>query len=259
VRARAAEAIGLLRADPAGPALEALLRDPYPDVREAALTALRSLRGYELDEERLLAQASGPGARAAVLRACDLRRAPEALLAAVGDPDPSFRMAAALSLAERQIWTDDADVLLADEDPRVRAHALRARLSAAPALPLEPLRAFLHDSDPGVRQTLALGLERAAPIERAEWLRHLLRDPCAAVGAAAARALASQRDPDTLGALLDAAGTASLPVASAAIEALGALGDPEALPRLRAVARGGDPALRDTAFLAARRIEEGAS
>ena len=256
VRARAAEALGHLRADPAGPAIEALLRDPFPDVREAALGALRALGSYDVDATRVLEQAGSPEARAAALRACDLRRAPEALLLAVSDPEPEVRMAAAISLFERGVWTEEASVLLADEDPRVRAHALGARLGAVPALPLEPLRAFLHDPDPGVRQALALGLDEVAAVERAEWLRRLLRDPSVAVGRAAASGLARHHDSQTLGALLDAVSTGGVPVALAAIESLGALGDPDALPRLRAVARGGEPALRDTASMAARRIEE---
>ena len=63
-------------------------------------------------------------------------------------------------------------------------------------------------------------------------------------------------DPQTIGSLLDAVSTGQLPVAAQAIESLGSLGDAEALPRLRAVARGGDPALRDLAAHAIRRVEE---
>ena len=256
VRARAAEALGYLAADSAGPAIETLLRDPFPDVREAALGALRALKRHNIDAARALEQAGDASARAAVLRACDLRRAPEALLLALNDPEPEVRMAAAVSLAERGAWAEEAAALLADEDPRVRAHAVCARLGATPALPLTPLRAILHDPDPGVRQTLAIALDRTATVERAEWLRQLLRDPCIAVGRAAARGLARHHDSETLGALLDAVSTGGAPVALAAIESLGALGDPSALPRLRAVARGGEVSLREAASAAARRIEE---
>lgn len=256
VRARAAEALGVLRWEAAGPSLEALLNDPYPDVREAALASLRSLRDYEVDTARLLERASSVGARAAVLRACDPRRAGDAFLRAVSDPDADVRLAAATSLMERGLWREEASALLADENPNVRAHALRARLCGAPSLPLAPLAGFLHDRDAGIRQTLALGLEQAAGVERVEWLRQLLRDPCEAVGRAAARALANHHDPQTVGALLDAVSTGPIPVAASAIESLGALGDAEALPRLRAVARGGDPVLRELAARAARRIDE---
>jgi HEAT repeat protein len=255
VRARAAEALGLLRREDAGPALESLLSDTYPDVRQAALAALRAIRKHEVDAEALFDRARDGAARAAALRACDPRRAGVLFPAAVADPDVEVRLAAAMSLNEGEVWLECAAALLADEDPRVRAHALRARLSASAALGLGPLEPLLRDPDAGVRQTFASGLERAEGAERSAWLRRLLFDPSAGVGRAAARALARHRDPDAAGALLEAASTAALPVRAQAIEALGALGDPEALPRLRAVARGGDPALREIAAEAARRVE----
>jgi HEAT repeat protein len=255
VRAQAAEALGLLRWGGAGPALESLLSDPYPDVRQAALVALRAVREHEIDAAALFDRARDGATRAAALRACDPRRAGALFPAAVADPDAEVRLAAAMSLNEAEVWLPCAAALLADEDPRVRAHALRARLRASAALGLGPLEPLLRDPDAGVRQTFASGLEQAAGVERTAWLRRLLFDPSAAVGRAAARALARHRDPDAAGALLEAVSTAALPVRAQAIEGLGALGDPEALPRLRAVARGGDPALRELAAEAARRVE----
>jgi len=256
VRAQTAEALGILRWKGAGSALEALLSDPFPDVRQAALSALGTLRDHEVDQERLFESAQGGAARAAALRACDPRRAGAPFLSAISDSDSQVRLAAAVSLNEHGVWLEEAAALLADEDPRVRAHALHARLKARAPLGLEPLTAFLRDRDEGVRQTFAIGLERATGVERAAWLRKLLGDPCAAVGRAAARALAHHHDPQTVGSLLDAVSTGPLPVAAQAIESLGSLAAPEALPRLRAVARGGDPALRDLAAHAVRRVEE---
>jgi HEAT repeat protein len=255
VRAQAAEALGLLRCAGAGEALEALLSDAYPDVRQAALAALRAIREHEVDAGALFHRAPDSATRAAALRACDPRRAGALFPAAVGDPDVEVRLAAAMSLNEGEFWLPCAAALLADEDPRVRAHALRARLAVSAALGLGPLEPLLRDPDAGVRQTFASGLERAAGVERSAWLRRLLFDSSPAVGRAAARSLARHRDPDVAGALLEAVSTASLPVRAQAIEALGALGDPEALPRLRAVARGGDPGLRELAAEAARRVE----
>ena len=255
VRARAAEALGALRHDAAGPALEALLSDPYPDVREAAWRALRALHDHYVDVPLLFERARGDAARASGIRACDPRRSHGPFVRAIGDPSADVRLAAAAALNERGVWLDEAATLLADEDPRVRAHAVRARLGASEPLGLEPLRGVLGDPDVGVRLTLALGLRTATGLERVPWLRQLLHDPCEAVGRAAARALADHKDPDTLGALLDAASTGPLPVAAQAIAALGAVADPEALPRLRALARGGDAAIRELAAKAARRIE----
>jgi len=255
VRGQAAEGLGLLRWAGAGPALEALLSDSYPDVRQAALAALRSIREHEVDAGALFNRARDGSARAAALRACDPRRAGTLFQAAVSDPDVGVRLAAAASLNESGVWIDCAPALLADEDPRVRAHALRARLKVSSALGLAPLRSFLRDPDAGVRQTFAAGLEQAAGVERFGWLRQLLFDSGAAVGRAAARAIARREEPDAVGALLEAVSTAALPVAAQAVESLGMLGDVEALPRLRAVARGGDPALRELSLDAVRRIE----
>jgi len=256
VRAQAAEGLGLMRWADAGPCLEALLTDPYPDVRQAALLALRAIREHEVDLARLLGHAGDGSMKAAALRACDPRRAGAPFREALSDPDPEVRLGAAMSLNEHSAWLDDAAVLLADEDPRVRAHALRASVSAPRASGLGPLRPFLNDSDAGVRQTFALALAQATGVERDPWLRQLLADPCVAVGRAAARALARRPGSDSVRALLDALSTGAPPVAAQAIESLGTLGDPEALPRLRAVARGGDPAVRDLATEAVRRIEE---
>jgi len=110
-----------------------------------------------------------------------------------------------------------------------------------------------------VRQTFASGLEQGTGVERDAWLRELLGDPCVAVGRAAARSLARRPDSHSVGALLDAVSTGAPQVAAQAIESLGSLGDAEALPRLRAVARGGDLTLREPAAEAIRRIEEAQS
>ena len=256
VRAQAAEALGVMRWAGAGPMLESLLSDPYPDVRHAALLALRSIREHEVDAEKLFERAQDAPSRAAALRACDPHRAGAPFQNAVSDPDALVRLAVAMCLNERGVWLEAAVVLLADEDPRVRAHALRARLQASPTSGLEPLQPCLRDPDAGVRQTFASGLEQATGAERDAWLRQLLGDPCVAVGRAAARSLARRPDSHSVGALLDAVSTGDLQVAAQAIESLGTLRDPEALPRLRAVARGGDLTLRELATDAVRHIEE---
>jgi HEAT repeat protein len=254
VRARAAEALGALGEAGARPHVAGLLQDPYPDVREAALHALRALPDDGTDPVPDPG-AARPGARAMLVRALDLRHHSDWLDGAVADGDPDVRLAALANLAERGVWNDAASPLLLDEDPRVRAHAVRARLLARPIRPLEPLRPLLHDPDPGVRQALATGFSLLPGPVGLPWLCEVCRDPNAAVARAAVRGLARHRDPESVRALLDLLSTAGLPVRRAAIEALGEIGDRESLPRLRAVARGGDGSLRGPAAAAARRVE----
>src|SRR5439155_191254 len=182
VRERAREAFGAVAAGAERAALESVAEfaDRHPAAAAAALDRVAVAR--EVDPERLFGRARGAPARAAALRACDPRRAGAQFRSATSDPDSQVRLAAAMSLNEHGVWLEEAAALLADEDPRVRAHALHARLKASPALGLEPLAAFLRDRDEGVRQTFAIGLERATGVERGVWLRRLLGDPSAAVG-----------------------------------------------------------------------------
>jgi HEAT repeat protein len=254
VRARAAEALGALGEAGARPPIAGLLQDPYPDVREAALHALRALPDEGSDPAPDPGEAR-PGARAMLVRALDLRHHSEWLDGAVADGDPEVRLAALANLAERGVWSDTASPLLLDEEPRVRAHAVRARLLARPIRPLDPLRPLLHDPDPGVRQALATGLALLPGPVGLPWLSEVCRDPNAAVARAAVRGLARHREPESVRALLDLLSSAGLPVRRAAIEALGEIGDRESLPRLRAVARGGEGSLRGPAAAAARRVE----
>lgn len=254
VRARAAEGLGALGVPGARSHIEVLLQDPYPDVREAAFHTLRALPDggsapVPIPEE------VRPDARATMVRSLDLHRHPEWLDRAVGDGDPEVRLAALANLAEHGVWSDAASPLLLDEDPRVRAHAVRARLLARPIRLLEPLRPLLRDPDPGVRQALAAGLAMLPGPVGVPWLCEVCRDPNAAVARAAVRGLARHRDPESVLALLDLLSTGGLPVRRAAIEALGEIGDRESLPRLRAVARGGEEPLRGPAAAAVRRVE----
>jgi HEAT repeat protein len=254
VRARAAEALGLLHETSARQQLSRLLRDPYVDVREAALAALRGMTGQPLALDPP-EEAVPPGVRATLVRACEFRQRPGVLEEAIADSSPAVRIAALENMAERGSWREEATILLADEDARVRAHAVRARLRAQPLPPIGPLAPLLRDPDPGVRQTLALGLASVPGEEVLPLLLSLREDGNPAVARGAISALARRRIPEARNALLEAVSSGTLPVRRAAIEALAELGDPEALPRLRAVARGGEEPLREPAAAAARRIE----
>lgn len=254
VRARAAEALGLLHETAAAKQLSRLLSDRYPDVREAALASLRRISGLPLSLPP--AEEPAPGAaRSSLIRASDPRANAGFFEDAIGDPDPEVRIAVLESCIDRGAWLPEAAVLLADEDPRVRAHAVRAVLGASPRPGAAPLRALLDDPDPGVRQILALSLASLPDPEALPFLLALRKDGNVAVARGAVSSLAGRTDPESRGALLDAAGSGPLPVRRAAIDGLGERGDPDALPRLRALARGGEAELREPAAAAARRIE----
>jgi HEAT repeat protein len=256
VRAEACTALGRM-GGAAPPRLAELLRDPYPDVRDAALEALRGTAraGGRVPAVEPPARGLPPGPRATLVRACDPACAPGALEEALGDPDAGVRIAALENLHDRGLWLEEAAALLCDEDPRVRARAIRVRLAARPVPPLGPVAPLLRDADPGVRLALAAGLAGVPEGEALEMLLALRRDPCDAVARAAARALGRRPAEESLHALLDTLSSAPLPVRRAAIDALGAIRDAEALPRLRAVARGGEAPLREAAAAAVRRIE----
>jgi HEAT repeat protein len=257
VRAAAAAALGRIGATGAKGDLARLLRDPYPDVREAALGALRAISGPALGLEPPDASLP-PGPRATAIRAGDFRLAPGLLEEALGDPDAGVRVAALENLGDRSVWREEAAPLLLDEDPCVRAHAVRVRLGARPLPPLAPLAPLLHDADPGVRLALALGLADLTEPEALDWLLELRSDPSDAVARAAVVEIGRRSGPERLHALLDALSSGTLPVRRAAIDALAATRDAGALPRLRAVARGGDASLRRAAAAAAGRIERAA-
>ncbi|MBK9179510.1 MAG: HEAT repeat domain-containing protein [Acidimicrobiales bacterium] len=129
----------------------------------------------------------------------------------------------------------DAEALLDDPDPGVRATALAA-LARLGALREAHLAAALADPHPAVRRRAA----RVATTHRGGSLVALLDDPDPTVVEAAAWACGERRpvEPGTvprLGAL--ATGHDDALVREAAVAALGAIGDPDGLPAVLAATR----------------------
>ncbi|MFD3698985.1 fumarate reductase/succinate dehydrogenase flavoprotein subunit [Streptomyces sp. NPDC058646] len=232
VRTAAVAALGETVPPGAGPALAARLTDPAPAVRAAAAGALRELvevlpGGPEL----------GAGLRAAL-----------------AVPDPVVRAAALEAL--RALRLGDAGLYagaLADADPEVRIHAVRALVSvdAVPALaaaaadparevrvavakglasvhapapaPLDPL---LADPDPLVRGAALGALARAGcPDGYARAAAAALADPAWQVRAGAAAALSAAAPGVAVPPLAGALADADADVRKAAVLALLAHGD----------------------------------
>ncbi|MET9962061.1 fumarate reductase/succinate dehydrogenase flavoprotein subunit [Streptomyces sp. NPDC006326] len=171
VRAAAVTAIGETVPAGAGPELAARLGDADPAVRAAAAAALREL----------LEVLPGDAALGAALRA------------ALPVPDPVVRAAAlealrALRLGEAGLYAGS----LADPDPEVRIHAVRALVSVDA---VEALAAAAADPAREVRVTVARGLAAVHSPSPAP-LDPLLSDADPLVRGAALAALAATGCPD---------------------------------------------------------------
>ncbi|MEV5828973.1 HEAT repeat domain-containing protein [Spirillospora sp. NPDC052242] len=199
VRAAAASAVGDVAV------LRALLAAPAPRARLAALKQVSTIALRAPDERNTLARAARPLLRdpapdvraAAVTALAGLRDlvpwAAPMLHAALTDPAVAVRRAAAhrlLHSAKRDAGPQAVPVLLTDPDPVIRYETLRL----VPAVHVRhwgaQARALLADPDPQVRAA-ALGalLEAGAPPPEDEWAP-LLADPCGPVRHRALRSTA---------------------------------------------------------------------
>lgn len=140
-----------------GPGLAALARDPKV-----------------LGELRTALAASQPGARrlaAELLGRLGGSDAPDALLGAVGDPDPEVRVAALRALAaDGQTRPHIADAIasaLADSEPAVRAAAARALAAIDAGLFARQHERLAADSSPEVRAEVASALAAGGDVEGA--------------------------------------------------------------------------------------------
>lgn len=242
VRSAAATALGGIGDPAAVSPLVGLLRDPYPDVREAGMEAivvigrtgqscpglvLTLLEPHFTDADEAFAAAAvritGRLGGQGLIQRLDLalrdargeiRRAAVEVVGAVGGAEA----VAALRVA------------LTDENVAVRREAVH-RLGAtqeASALPL--LLPMLSDEDLWVRVRTVQALGGFAHPEA--WrvlLAAAAGDPPGPCRLAAVRALGAGKVPGSLGILTELTGSPDRETGMAAIEALGALGDPEAL------------------------------
>jgi HEAT repeat protein len=168
--------------------------------------------------------------------------------------DPTER--AANAATERDV--DQLELLVRDDDARVRAIALAALVRVAPApTAATTWVAAAHDADPRVRRRAAEVAPKLGRSARTRTLSELLADDDAWVAEAAAYAIGEHPRPTATAIdALRAAATSHTDalVREAAVAALGAIGDPSTLPAVLA-ACDDKPAIRRRAVLALAAFE----
>jgi HEAT repeat protein len=164
LRAACAQALGKLAPVGVSRHIERLLDDPYAEVREAALEALRRLGAQEPAElARLcaeLAQSARPERRRDAALLLPNLADGERLSLLAKDEDASVRTAAVASLARVDLPQALGHLVmaLADEEPQVRIAAALALGELGGSEVLEPLLLALNDSDPWVQTAALKGL-----------------------------------------------------------------------------------------------------
>jgi len=192
------------------------LEDPIPFVRGAAVQKLTDLAllakiAAEDKDVAVRGYAAQPDVK---VRAAQVTRAVEPLIACLHDPDSRVRAAAADSLGKAK-------------DPRA----------------LAPLTSALRDTSPGVQQSASQALgEIAGPA--VEPLIDALRDPTWSVRNSAAAGLGRTKDPRAVEPLIATLKDQDSAVRRSAAEALGQFQDPRAVEPLRAARKDPDPDVR---------------
>jgi len=234
------------------PALEEAVHDPNPDVRAAALQALRVLAGREAMPNLVRALEADPDAVVRWQAAVELEalRAPEALpalQAGLRDRDPLVRASAVEAL--RGVGDPSAVPAVST---RLRDAAIVVRRSAADALgalgdptAASALGRALRDPDPDVRRLAARSLLTLKTPEASEALARALRDRDPRVRATVIEALRQFGTPQAVPIALRYVRAWQSSTREAAAAALGGLKDPRAVPVLqRAVHRESNPYTR---------------
>jgi HEAT repeat protein len=243
------------------PAVAALLKDPEPEVRQAAAEALGAL-GDARTLDALVAAALDAAqpleVRLAALRAAgDMNDAsvPERLHAAWHDPDAVVRAAMVEIMAQRKpLPLDSLIFTLADADAKVRAAALEG-LREARGPRVEPaVAALLKDPEPAVREAAAETLATLPDAAAVPALMGALNDKSREVREQAAYGLGARDAKEAVPALLTLAADPDGDVREVAANVLGRLKDKRAVEPLIAMLGDPEPATRKAALSALRAI-----
>jgi cyclophilin family peptidyl-prolyl cis-trans isomerase/HEAT repeat protein len=211
--------------------LDALQKDPSPWVRQEAAFALGQV-GSRMGTQALIY---------AVREQKDRRvrgRALEAL-GKIGDPEAHGVVTA----------------MLTNPDPELSREAALACWRMSDSTAASYLAAASKSKDAITRAFCAYAMEKTPrPAETLKALGALVHDKDVMVRAYTARALAKQRDPRSLGHLLELAADKDWRVRIAGVRAIGAFGDSSALPQVIAALRDDLPGVRETAATAAQQL-----
>jgi len=175
VRCRAVDSARRAGTPEAARLVAPLLADPHPRVRSRAALALSSMPRASAAVAELLRVSEDPQIRIGCARA--LRGHPDALRAALDDPAPEVRAAAADSLVKQKEAVPDLEERFKRGDWRMRAalasvvaDALedpdpRVRIAAAEALKDPPIERLLADADWRLR---SMGIDAARKVRSPE-------------------------------------------------------------------------------------------
>ncbi|WP_437680836.1 HEAT repeat domain-containing protein [Sorangium sp. So ce131] len=251
VRAAACDALARAADPRAARALFRLLDDPNARVGHAALAAIQTLGGADVEELALAAARGGtPAARRAALRILAYFAPPAALpifVEGLRDPDLRVRERAIHGLA---FFSEPAaiDALLAvaaDASERVRSAGMRA-LGQAQREPrvIDALLRGLRDEDAWVRYYACQSLGKLGWEAAAGAIADRLRDESGQVRVSAIEALSGIKGPLALSALEQAARSTDTDMRRSALIGLGIAGREESLPTLLGALSSEDVATR---------------
>lgn len=231
----AARALGRMGDFRSAPALLAALDDQRAGaapVRAASATALGELKAEAaatVYEQALVHQSADDWqVETERLGALRLETVVEALVAALRDPAPEVRAAAADACIDLCLAEPSQALLAGGGPPPLDAARASGHQGASPALymAVEPLCQALTDAHAAVRAHAAAALGWIGDQRAAAPLIRCLKDSDAGCRAAAAWALGMLRSPLALKPLARALGDASAQVRRQVAESLGELGDP---------------------------------
>ncbi len=202
----AARELGQLAVWEAAEPLVLLLADADEEVREAAIGALEQIDEGAVDAALEGMKSEVPGVRAGCadvlgrLVVADDRRIGEALLVAVGDPEPAVRFRALGALGEigDPVAAEAMKQALEDEDVQVRVQAAASLTRIGDGSGLPVLLKAVNHSEPDMRILAVGGLARIAAPAAIQAIRDLTTDDDPTVRRVAYTSLISIGTPDTI-------------------------------------------------------------